>query len=142
MRKSRFNLKGCWFLLFSLVMGVITYILHLNRHYGSDLEMAMIGDQFNSYRENERWMENMLSAEQTEDINFPDKWELIPTLESMYVEGLKKMPIVSDLKIQASIGMDALEKKNDANIINKKVLKIINIKIRNTRKKSIKKTRI
>ena len=33
------------------------------------------------------------------------------------------MPIVSDLKIQASIGMDALEKKNDANIINKKSLK-------------------
>ena len=30
------------------------------------------------------------------------------------------MPIVSDLKIQASIGMDALEKKNDASIINKK----------------------
>ena len=27
------------------------------------------------------------------------------------------MPSVSDLKIQASIGMDALEKKNDASII-------------------------
>ena len=33
------------------------------------------------------------------------------------------MPIVSDLKIQASIGMDALEKKNDEKIIKKKSLK-------------------
>ena len=41
----------------------------------------------------------------------------------MDILGLKKLPIVSDLKIQASIGMDALEKKNNEKIIKKKSLK-------------------
>ena len=50
------------------------------------------------------------------------------------------MPSVSDLKIQASIGMDALEKKNDASIINKKSLK--NYQLKNTKhKKDIDKER-